>query len=303
MPRQKFIASQFGYESTYGTEAASYQPMPGRVSSFQPTLKRELEAITDLSSIYEYEDAIHGKHAYGFSMEMRIANWRFLYWLMGGYSVSGAGPYTHSLSNSNPLPSISAEFVVDSDFSIKYLGAKLNSLKLSGVAGETIKASLDFLAKGVILDATPGSPTSPTDSPFHAKHDSVLTINALDMLSGNHRVERWEYQFENSLEADHNVGSNAPASITSGTRKAMASFDIRALDETFLNLLENETEFAISHTIQRGSNDNLAFTISKAKVEDIGYGPQRNVQITSLQARILGAWTAQAIDSIANYTT
>ena len=301
MPRQKFIDSQFGLETTFGTETASYSSMPGRVISFTPQLKRELESITDLSSIYEYADAIHGKHAYGFDIEMRIANWKFMYWLMGGYSVSGTNPYTHSLSNANPLPSISAEFVVDSDFSIKYLGAKLNSLTLTGVAGETIKAKLSFLAKTGSIDTTPGSPSSPTDSPFHMKHESAFTINSLDVLGGSHRVEKWEYQFENSLEPDYNGGSNAPASITSGLRKAMASYDVRALDETFIDLLQNETQFAIAHTIQRGTNDNIAFTISKAKVEDLGYGPQRNVMVTNLKARVLGAWTAQAVDSISQY--
>lgn len=302
MPRQKFVKSQFGLETTYGTETASYGSMPGRIISFTPQLKRDLEPITDLSSIYEYADAIHGKHAYGFEIEQRIANWKFMYWLMGGYSVSGTNPYTHTLSNANPLPSISAEFVIDSDFSIKYLGAKLNSLTLTGVSGETIKAKLSFLAKSGSIDITPGSPSSPTDTPFHMKHESALTINSVDVLGGgSHYVERWEYQFDNALEPDYNGGSNAPSSITSGSRKASASYDIRALDETFIDLLQNETNFAVSHTIQRAANDNIAFTISNAKVEDLGYGPQRNVQITSLKSRVLGAWSAQAVDAISQY--
>lgn len=179
MPRQKFVASQFGYETTFGTETSSYGPMPGRVLSFTPQLKRELEPIQDLSSIYEYADAIHGKHAYGFSIEMRIANWKFIYWLMGGHSVAGTNPYTHSLSNANPLPSISSEFVVDSDFAIKYFGSKLNTVTLTAVAGETIKAKMDFLAKTGSIDTTPGTPSSPTDAPYHAKHDSTLTINSV----------------------------------------------------------------------------------------------------------------------------
>ena len=296
------VEVQVGEEATPGTEVASYDSWPGRITSFSITPGNEEIMIADIGTRDEADVLLHGKENFPWEIEFAIQNWKWLYWSMGGIADSGTNPYTHALSLANSLPSLSIEAVLGAgDFSIKMLGSKVDTFDLSFVAGEVPKVRLSGFSRSGLVDTTPGNPSQLSTIPIQYHQTSTLTING---VSNKSKCERAQYQYKNNIAPEYGLASLAPAEILEGARGMVANFTLRVIDETQIMLRENYTDFALSHVITRAVNDTMTFTIGSAKTMKPSKstpGGGGAFKLT-LPCKVQGTWSASAVDAISVYT-
>ena len=291
---------QHGKESTFGTEQTSYQSWPGLVSRGEvtPRIKEQELPIQTIDDRNEATQVLFGQSSYGIKVKMRLQNGRPFQWFMGGYGVAGSDPYTHSISLANTIPSYSIEYVYNSDHSHKFLGCKANTMTLTMTKGQAVICEVDFLAKSHSIDPTPGTPSKLATVPYEFHQATTFNINSVDYLA---KTRQLQLTLNNGLEADYGISSRDPSTITEGIRKAILSCEIRADDETLIDLLKNRTDFAILLVITRGVNDTITITISNAKVFEPSFDLGSNAITDILPIRIIGDYTVSVVDSTVTY--
>lgn len=304
------VGIQYGEEAVFGTEVASYSTWPGQNLTASPVIKKGEELVTDIGTQEEALLALYGASEYGVTIEFRAASLIFLYWVLGTLtSETGTDPYTHTIDPGNTIPSLSIEVVMgNGDFSIKFLGCKVDQCVITAVLNEPLKAALTFKAKSASVDVTPGTATVNTTVPFEFDQVTTFTINGVDYKSV---VERAQYTFARNVTPDHSLSSQDPTTITEGKRGWVASYDIRppgasGNGEDLYNLLFSETDFAVSHVMQRagGVNDQLTITGSNAKVFDVTKKSEGGGKafVNTIPVRFINGIQLVPIDAIVTYT-
>jgi hypothetical protein len=299
------VSVQVAEEAVDGTEAASFKPWPGRVSSMSITPQNEEIMVADISSRDEAEFLLHGKENFPWEIEFSIQNWIWVYWAFGAVVDSGVDPYTHATTLANTIPPLSIEPVFgNGDFSIKLLGCKVNTFDLTIVSGEIPKVKLTGFAKsGFPVDTTPGVPGKLTTVPIQWHQTSTLNINSIDQKC---KVERAQYQYKNGVSEEYGICDIAPSEIIPGTRGLVANYTLRVENESIYELRSNYTDFAISHVITRAVNDTFTLTIPSAKTfkparSSPGGGGAFRMSLPC-KAQTTTKYSASAVDSIAVYT-
>lgn len=300
--------AQWAEENVAGTENDTYLSHPLRITSLKAAPENEMLNLQTLESRNEAELLFHGKESFPFEVKGAIQSWEFMYWFMGGLGTeTGTDPYTHPLTLANSIPSLSKEFVYgDGDFSLKFIGSKIDTFDLSFVAGEIPQVTLTGFALEGDVDTTPGTPSQQSTTPYEWHQTSTIDINSVSYLSTQSAVcERAQYQGANNLANDYGLDSRKPSEINEGSgRNLSATYDIRVNDETIHNLRANYTDFAISHVITRAENDTFTFTIGNAKTnkpEPSSEGGGGAFKYT-LPTKVIGNWTATAVDSKSTYS-
>lgn len=134
-----------------------------------------------------------------------LQNGRIIYLAMGTESMSGSGPYTHSISAAATLPSICIEAVYDgtNDFLRYYRGVKINTLEIEAVDGAEVKASAAFLAaRGEKSANTKSTVSSVTTKPF-MYHQGAVTIVGY----ASYDITTFKWTINNNLKARHTIRS------------------------------------------------------------------------------------------------
>lgn len=291
---------QIGKESAFSTEASSYFVYPKLVSrgEITPTIKETEIAIQHIGSRNEAIQALHGESEYGVKINGRLQNGKPFFWLMGAENTTGADPYTHAITNNNTIPSFSIEHIIDSDYSLKYLGCKLDELVLTMTKGQPVMVNCTFKAAKQTVDTSPGTPPSVlTTVPYEFHQTTTFTVNSVAYKT---KVRQIVMTLGNGLDADWGLSSRDPTTITEGLRKCMITTEIYEADETLLSLLKSRTDFAISWVITRGS-DTITITVSNAKIFETSYDYGGNAIVDILPIRVIGDWTITVVDSTAVY--
>ena len=300
MVQQNLTNIQIGIESTAGTETSSFVQYPGiaQRGDVSPTIQEAEILVANMSGRLASDQALHGESTYGLTTNIRLQTGQPFYWLMGTVATTGTDPYTHAISNNNTVPSFSVEYVIDSDHSHKFLGCKLDSLEVTLTQGQPVSANLSWVAMTHSIDTTPGSPTSRSNVPYEFHQMSTLTVNGVSYLAD---VRQATISMSNGLERDYALSSRDAQSITEGVRECTMNLEIRADDETLMNLLKNRTDFSISFVLTRGSNDTITITVNNAKIFAPSYDFGGNAIVDVLAVRVIGNWTVSVVDALSSY--
>ena len=300
MVQQNLTNIQIGIESTAGTETSSFVQYPGiaQRGDVSPTIQEAEILVANMSGRLASDQALHGESTYGLTTNIRLQTGQPFYWLMGTVATTGTDPYTHAISNNNTVPSFSVEYVIDSDHSHKFLGCKLDSLEVTLTQGQPVSANLSWVAMTHSIDTTPGSPTSRSTVPYEFHQMSTLTVNGVSYLAD---VRQATISMSNGLERDYALSSRDAQSITEGVRECTMNLEIRADDETLMNLLKNRTDFSISFVLTRGSNDTITITVNNAKIFAPSYDFGGNAIVDVLAVRVIGNWTVSVVDALSSY--
>jgi hypothetical protein len=303
MVQQNLTSIQIGKESTAGTETSTYVQYPGiaQRGDVSPTIQEAEILVANMSGRLASDQALHGESTYGLTTNIRLQTGQPFYWLMGAVSTTGSGtPYTHAISNNNTVPSFSVEYVIDSDHSHKFLGCKLDSLEITLTQGQPVSANLSWVAESHSIDTSPGSPSSRTLVPYEFHQLTTLTVNSVSYLAD---IRQATISMSNGLERDYSLSSRDASSITEGVRECTMNLEIRASDETLMNLLKNRTDFAISFVLKRAGSDNdkITITINNAKIFAPSYDFGGNAIVDVLPVRVIGNWTVSVLDALSSY--
>lgn len=199
--RGAFRTLKASTESTYGTKKTSgYIQLPFNENSVNST-EDEIDPATITGDRYDVEPA-YGNISVSGTTTIPL-DWRNLgfwcYWLMGGYAKTGTGPYTHTFTPANTLPSFSLEEgCPDITHFRQFMGCKVNSMNFRFSQNEELVSDVEIVGKeedtpaASTIDATPKTYTF---NRFNAKDatlklgtspaSSILTITELDLTISN----------------------------------------------------------------------------------------------------------------------
>ena len=182
---------RWGNETAYGSVAVINKDL-GAVQSISPGEKNNLIKVRTLGGNRDYKTVIPGKFEISGSMDYFIQGGDFFRQAFGedtgSTAVVDSGPkilvagssYLHVMGSAdspgvNSFPSFSLEFTDQEDdggsgtanLKRTYTGCRVNSLSLDGTIDEPIKASVDWMAKRVIVSTADASAiTEYTEDPF-----------------------------------------------------------------------------------------------------------------------------------------
>jgi hypothetical protein len=214
----------FAEETTFGTAVAAVETIDPGNAELDPAGDQALiyEGVSRLDRIvapaqYLSEGSIET------SFDLEAFPW-FLKWVLGGYSVSGTGPYVHSFfpQDSALMKSFTARVGKDV-FEHVFSGCVVGSLSLE-LDDSFLTASIDVLGgkdEKASLNATPTF----TQGDIYAPHQVTATINGVD-----------ESAFIESFSITIETGADNESGVTIGSRFPRRAFRGAFMVEMEMNL-------------------------------------------------------------------
>jgi len=139
------------------------------------------------------------KHDGSFDLNIRPQTGAMLFaYALGADAKSGAGPYTHVLTPTRPLPYVTIERGIKTDVKTeRIIDCLISKLAVTGKAGDPIHLAVDFLGIRATLEASNSSDTYETDRAF-AFQDGTFTVfgGAFTRITG------FKLTLDNSPEGD-----------------------------------------------------------------------------------------------------
>lgn len=197
----------FAEETTFGTAATAVETIDPGSAELDPSGDQALiyEGVSRLDRIvapaqYTSEGSIETP------FDLEAFPW-FLKWLLGGYSVTGTGPYVHSFFSQDSALMKSFTARVGKDvFEHVFSGCVVSSLSLE-LDDSFLTASID-VAGGKDAKATLATPTF-SQGDIYAPHQVTATINGVDESAV---IESFSIKIETGADNESGVtiGSRFP---------------------------------------------------------------------------------------------
>jgi len=300
------ISVLLGKETTPGTEASTIATKLGLIQNISSKTGFDMiEGNTSFSQDRRYATA--GKKIANWDVDFIVQNFQFLYYILGTHAVTGTGPYTHTLSQANKLPSYSAELIDDDlGVSLKMLGSKADSLDLKCTAGEEISASMGWKAMDHTKEVTPQSAAEIDTDPWVFDQVSVFSLDSVSKVDVATDIS---VKYNRNVDPRTTVGSKTPRFVKEGKRPWELTIEQYQDDVELYDLVANETAFATQlKFVKNASNDEATLTFNQCRVFDPGYGFGGDDALKESFSVIPYAKSGQTlvtvsvIDSIADYT-
>lgn len=301
------IGLLLGKESTPGTEATTIDKKLGLIQSITPKYGFEAKELDTVFS-QDLRNAHHVRKFAEFDVEFFVTDWAFLYYIFGGHTVTGTNPYTHTLTQSNQLPSYSAELISDDlGISRKMLGCKADNIEIKIPEGEEVKVAMSWKGMDFAKDATPQSATEDAVDPWMADEVSIFSINGVSKIDVAPDIT---LKYVRNLNPRRTVGSPNPRFVKEGKRRWEISVDQYQDDMEIFDLINNKSNFQTQIKLVRTSgSDEITLTFPQCKLfeadQPLGGEDELKENFTIIPYAKSGQTlvTASIIDSIADYTT
>nr|WP_257130523.1 phage tail tube protein [Bacillus wiedmannii] len=256
----------FGKETTQGTPpaAASFKSW-GLVQSFEPEENKQHEQIRGLGS---RQVQIHKAMAYEVTSSgtFYLQNPLPIYYALGKVTKTGAAnAWVHTISSvgrCEELPTFTAQQNIclsGTPFIRNYSGSKVDTLTISGSAGEAVEVSLDMIHQKVLDNATAASSYNDSLNEPLTFADGTVTINN----STSAIVKEFEVEIANNLEALFAISKGNEASmINEGVQDITGSFTFALTDKTQWDLFKSGSAFNVSLRFDDPTTPANYFTIN-----------------------------------------
>lgn len=178
--------------------------------------------------------------------------------ILGGYAVTGTGPYTHTFSVANVLPPSYTLSDYDALTERQYAGAVINELSLKFDAEDVLKMSAKFMSKASVI-GTVSTPTYTATNPFMG-FQATLKIGGtsnVNLVGGEYSIKR----DVNLLFTANNTQDVAKFSAGRIDVTGKLTFDVE--DETELLNYLNGTQPSLEILFTRDANTTLDIMMSK----------------------------------------
>lgn len=240
----------FGKETTQGTApaAASFKSW-GLVQSFEPDINKNHTQYRGLGSRQAQINKA-GELAVESSTTLLLQNPLPFYYALGKVSKTGAAnAWVHTITSvgrCEELPTFTANeniCVSGTPYIVNYLGTKVDTLTISGSAGEAVEVELDLISQNY-NDSTAVAASSYNDSlnePLTFA-DGVVSIGG--SAAGN--VKEFEVEIANNLEALYTISKgNGASMINEGIQDITGSITFALTNTTELARFRTGAEFAV----------------------------------------------------------
>lgn len=213
----------YGFEATYGAQAATRARTFGHGAKITVNRKNNMEKIYGLGSRNPLTAAAK-KYEGSASVDFILSHGTFLRGVLGAVADAGGGPFTHTYTETNAIPSFTIETASElgaNDEVSNLLGCKINTATLTATVGELVKVRLECPYKTeTVAVAGISTQTAATEEPFTFAH-GVLELPVGSTI-GN--VQSFELTINNTLELLWGLGSR----LATNTIEKMREYTFRA---------------------------------------------------------------------------
>jgi hypothetical protein len=276
-------------EVTYGLDpgTAAYADVFGVVqSATMPDPQIDIAPVYALGTASNRNPFIYYKQRMSLSgavPDIWLLNGYPLFLAIGRVSSSGGPVYTHTISETTTLPSISIHVShLDSTGTVKlmrrYSGGKVGRMSISAQEGEFLKCSLEdigFLNWSHDQNGEPGYSAAVADiNPAYPETTPYLFSMGSLVLNGQTfaRIRNFSLEVNNNMEARYyvtnNGGSQLPYEYREGKRDYRFSCQVDISDATLYKELARQGTynniykgFQIIVTFTRGTGDTITMTM------------------------------------------
>lgn len=237
--------AKFGIETTYATPVSATRAF-GQGLEFSINAKNNLQRVYGLGS-RNASTVATTKFDGSASADFVLASGNFWRMVFGSVADSGAGPYTHTYSESNTIPSMTIEAGVDLDTdAVRTLaGCIVNSATISAAVGELVKVKLDMMYANEALTTTYGSVVAESEEPFQYAQGTVELPSGTTIAN----VQSFELTITNNIDLVYGLGSRfaqkAPAKQREYGIKATVVFE----DSYMLTKLYGQAASPVTGTV------------------------------------------------------
>jgi len=196
------------------------------------------------------------------------------YWALGNVTKTGTGPYTHTITPANVLPSLTVEGN-EVAINMKQSGVYINKLSLACASGDVAKLTMEWFGLNHTDNATlTSTPTYVTD--FLTLLNATITIGGTAMAD----VDNIQLDIDNQLEAQFPIGtSRYPAQIVRKNKpKITGKITFIDYPSTLYQAFVNASTVAININLTASGGKSLTINIpaaafSKGFAQEIKDGP------------------------------
>jgi len=221
----------YGYEATYGTAVAGSRTF-GHGVKITHDRKNTMEKIYGLGA-RNAATTVAKKYEGTADVEFIMSNGSFFRAMLGAEADAGGGPYTHTFTEANTIPSISILTGTElgtTDEVTALLGVKVNSASITAAVNEAVKVRLSCFYKTETLATSGiGSQVAETEVPFTFAQGS-LSVGGTTIGF----VQSVELTMNNNLEGVWGLGSRIKAAEVEKTREYNLSMTVSFSDVSLL---------------------------------------------------------------------
>ena len=177
-----------------------------------------------------------------------------------GATVAGVvAPYTHTINQSNTLPSLTVEKNIGGYQSLQFAGCRVNKFDLKAAAGDTAaEMTADMIGQSVAILDNPTAISITNEEPFVFTEASLSTFG-----DSRYEVSNTAISIDNGLKSTYTYsGNHGPSFITPVTLRASGTIDLvwDSLDDSTygdFTRMKNQTlgafQFSLTHPSSGGS--------------------------------------------------
>jgi hypothetical protein len=257
----------YGWETTYATKSSSINKSFGRSVKIDT-----LKLSSDVERLYELNQRIASTMIYkkfdgALSLTATPGNPWLLNSVFGTYSVAGTGPYTHSFSKSNVLPSYSVEIGMAApggNVVRDLLGCVTDSLDITASVGDKVTMSLSgFFANEATPGSTLASQVADNFAPLTFAYGTLNIPNGTTIA----KVQNVTISIKNNLEKIYGLGSRFAVQAVPKALDIEVKMKLMFLNATWLNdFLNMSTIGASSLNFTSPDGSSLEFDLSSPGV-------------------------------------
>jgi len=260
----------FGKETTFGTEASTYDIDIPYIQSFSWTVDFSVKQIASLGAGVKYVANIDGVKSISGSMEWLVADGSEFEMMLGASTVESG---TRTITIANTLPSYSAKAQKDATNALKFLGLKFGSLSLSIAKGEEFRASADWVAKSITKVAENVSQTSPTAEPFIFTQGTVKIGGTV--VAGVDTIRISLTRDIEGVRGIEDAGSDEVSAIVEKMAKITFTSTIQVTDQDLWDTIANRTDTTLDLVFTNGTK---TLTVSLTGVRISRYAQEASAE-------------------------
>jgi hypothetical protein len=263
---------KLGKETTYGTGVSGTVSNRIVSASLAKTQERARKTYLSHSSAAFQSGHFDGFTIVGGTIDLPLlydGSGMLLYAALGAQATTDNSPatpqYQHDYTASADLPSLTVYLQRGTGKMEEFLGCMVNSLTISGAAGEEVMMSVDLVAQNAssrtsAITASYGTGTQV----FHYQN----TTNYLTFNAANYPMKSFELTIDNKLERRQVLGSKLTLEpAIADVREVTISATFEMLDDNLYNAFLAGTTSDLVITFD-STAANIVFTLKNAYIQD-----------------------------------
>ncbi len=252
-------------ETTFGTPVAATEFVPALGNTlaqdpgwFTPSV---MQAVRDAQIYNLYGEQ---KNAGSVNAPMFPTNGiRYLVAAIGTDTVTGAGPYTHTIAEANILQSLTVEKNIGNFQSLQFAGTRVSKYSIKAAAGNSAaEFTADLVAQSVAILGTPTTVVVVNEEPF--------VFSEFTLTSGSnaiHQATNFQLDIDNVLKETYTFNQSPEVQFLTPTAlKVSGSFDVvfdnlSSTNFDWFTQAINGSQAALSFELQHPAGLSITFSM------------------------------------------